>query len=102
MSGIEFAFLLLPSVAAVIVGFAVRHWALAAAVIAGGLSWLFIVPSLPSGAVFFTPLFTGAAVAGVVMLIALLIRSEISVWTRMTLSMVVTFAAHYVFLLNAV
>ena len=33
--GLGFAFLVLPSIAAVAVGWAVRHWALAAAVIAG-------------------------------------------------------------------
>ena len=101
MNGLGFAFLVLPSIAAVAVGWAVRHWALAAAVIAGGLGWLFLVPSLPGGARFITPFFTGAAVAGLVLLPALIWRPGISVWSRMTLALGAAFAAHLVFLQHA-
>ena len=101
MNGIEFSFLLLPSIAAVNIGWLVRHWTLGAAALAGGLGWLFLVPSLPGEARFLSPIFSGIAAAGGTMLVLLLVRRAASIWSRMTWALVVTFAAHFLFLITA-
>ena len=98
MTGPYFVFLLLPSIAAVAAGWAIRHWALAAALVAGATGCLFIVPLIGGDARFLTPLFTGAGVAGLVLMPLLMLKSDLSLWTRMTVALVVTFAAHFAFL----
>lgn len=101
MNGAQLAFLILPALAGVLVAWAARHWALGAAALTGALAWLFLVPSLPGGARFFTPLFTGAGVAGLTLAVMLALRPGINVWTRMTLTLAVTFGAHLLFLFYA-
>ncbi len=98
MNGIGVAFVIVPCLAAIVIGWGARHWTLAAAAIAGGAGWLFLVPILPGDLRFLTPFFTGAIVAGLTLLPALIWRPEMTVWSRMTLALAIAFAVHFLFL----
>ncbi len=101
MLGPQFVFLLLPSIAALVVAWGVRHWALAAAVFFGCVGGLFTVPLIGGDARFLAPLLTGGALAAMVTFFILRIRPEISLWTKMTITLAITFATHFAFLQSA-
>ena len=99
MSGLPVTFVLLPSIAAVICAWAVRHWALGAALFFGAVGLLFLASNVPLGDLRFgMPFFTGAGVAGLVLAIGLLIRPGMSLWSRLSLALLAAFAVHYAYL----
>ena len=98
MQGPQFVFILLPCIAALAVGWGVRHWALAAAVFFGCVGGLYTVPLVGGDARFVAPLLTGGALAAMITFMILRIRPEISLWTKMTITLAITFVAHFAFL----
>ncbi|SLN56015.1 hypothetical protein [Pseudooctadecabacter jejudonensis] len=103
ISGIAFTFVVLPCLGAVVLAAIVRHWALAAAAMCGGLAFAFLAPSLP-GAVGLLglPFFVGVALGGLAMVLALPRRPDMDLWGRMLTALTVAFAATFLnLLLNA-
>lgn len=92
-------FMLVPCGAAIGVGWAARHWTLAAAAIAGGLGAAFLFASIatPVAKILF-PLGTAAFVSGVTLIPMLLWRPTVSVWNRMMAALGVVFVTHLAFL----
>ena len=77
-------FMLVPCAAALSVGWAAKHWALAAAAIAGGLGGAFLLVAIgtPLTKILF-PVATSSAVSGLVLMPMLIWRPSVSVWNRM-------------------
>ena len=99
MNGPYLTFMLVPCVSAICVGWAARHWALAAAAISGGLGGAFLLVSIASPtATFLVPIATAATVSGLILIPALLWRPTISVWNRMMFSLGAVFVTHLAFL----
>ncbi len=99
MNGPYLIFMLVPCAAAILVGWAARHWTLAAAAVAGGLGLAFLFASI--GTVLTKILFpvaTASVLSGVVLIPLLLWRPSVSVWNRMMLSLGVVFVTHLAFL----
>ena len=101
MSGVATAFLVLPSCAAVLVAWLVRDWRVAGLIAASGMALLIVLLALRLPlSVFAMPLLSGAVVGGISTLCLLRLRPESSVWTRMSLALVVAFLAHLFLLSN--
>ena len=93
------SFMLVPCGAAIFIGWIARHWALAAAAFTGGVGGFLVLAPLASPvSVFLIPLTTGLAVAGLALIPALVWRPTISVWSRMSFALVVTFLIHFLYL----
>ena len=88
-------FMLVPCAAALAVGWAAKHWTLAAAAIAGGLggTFLFATIGTPLTKILF-PLATSSAVSGLVLVPMLLWRPSVSVWNRMMAALGIVFVTH--------
>ena len=80
-----------------LVAYAIRHWALAAAVFFGCTGGLFAVSQTGGGAIFLAPFLSGAALASMVIFVFLRIRPDSSLWSKSTITLAVTFAAHFAF-----
>jgi hypothetical protein len=101
MGGLTFPFVVLPSIGAVISAYVLRDWRLAGAVAAGGSGLLLLLIASSSRlAVLFLPMIGGASLGALAVLPLLYLRPQSSVWTRMTLALVVTAAAGIAHLLG--
>ena len=99
MNGPYLTFMLVPCGAAICIGWAVRHWALAVAAIAGGLGFAFLLGAIQTPlSKFLFPMASSAMIAGIVLLLMLLWRPTVSVWNRMGAALIVVFMTHLVFL----
>jgi len=87
--------MLVPCAAAIGIGWAAKHWALAVAAIAGGLggAFLFVAIGTPLTKILF-PLATSSAVSGLVLVPMLLWRPSVSVWNRMMAALSTVFVTH--------
>lgn len=101
MSGIATTFLVLPSLAAVLVAWLVQDWRMAGLIAALGVATLIVLLAIrhPLG-VFVMPSLSGAVVGGVATLCLLRLKPDGSVWTRMSFAVVVAFVAHLFLLTN--
>lgn len=99
MNGPYLTFMLVPCATAIAVGWAVRHWALGAAAVAGGLGAVFLFASIatPLTKLLF-PISTAIVVSGLVLIPALLWRPTVSVWNRMMITLGAVFVTHLAFL----
>ena len=103
MTTIALPYLIMPVMAAVVAAWAASHWTLAGAVATGALGTMFVWWEYETGALrVFLPLLTGAVVAGLALLPMLVVRPGVSVWTRMTVAMVITFLVHFLFIQYAI
>jgi len=95
MNGPFLIFMLVPCAAALCVGWAAKHWALAAAAVAVGLggAFLFAAIGTPLTQILF-PVATSSAVSGLVLVPMLLWRSSVSVWNRMMAALGTVFVTH--------
>ncbi|AKS47266.1 hypothetical protein SAMN05444287_3094 [Octadecabacter temperatus] len=92
-------FMLVPCAAAVLVGWIARHWALAGAALTGGIGlFLLVAPMGTTLSRLVLPFGTGAAIAGLAMIIVLKARPSTSVWSRMTIALTATFFPHFLFI----
>lgn len=99
MNGPFLTFMLVPCAAAVAVGWAARHWSLAAAATTGGLAIAILLASLNAPLTTFAlPLATGTAIAGLPLILMLLRRPSVSVWNRMMAALGAVFLTHFAFL----
>ena len=99
MNGPFLTFMLVPCTAAILAGWALRHWALAAAATAGGLGFVYLFAQFPLPLTkFVAPMATAAMVSGLVLIPALLLRPSISVWNRMMITLGAVFLTHLAFL----
>lgn len=100
ISALGFTFVILPCIGAVVVAALVRDWRLAAAALCGSLALAFIAPFLPAGlGLLGLPLFMGAALGGLSMVIALLRSPDTDLWGRMITALITAFIASYLNLL---
>jgi len=96
MSDLVFVFVLLPCVGAVVAGAVLWDWRLAAAAFFGALGLLFISPAFPEALrVMGGSVVSGVAVGSLALAILLYLRQPVSVWTRMSTSMIAAFVLHY-------
>ncbi|MEX5727424.1 hypothetical protein Ga0609869_000777 [Rhodovulum iodosum] len=92
-------FVVLPCVAACAVGWAVRHWLLAAATAAGAVGLLYIVAGQgPALVRYGVPLVTGAGLAGLALLPVLALKPLAGPVFRIVPCAAIAFAAHFLFL----
>ena len=93
ISSAAFVFVLLPCIAASLVAMILIDWRLAAAVACGALGLLFLAPALPEAVrVFGGPVMTGVALGALAVVALLVWRPVASMWSRMMVALMVTFA----------
>ncbi len=95
MSAILVSFVLLPCIGAILAGYLLFDWRLAAAAACGAAGLTFLGPLLPTAVrLYAQPAFTGVFVGAVTLVLLLRRRPAISVWSRMTWALGVAFVLH--------
>ena len=98
MQGPQFVFILLPCLGALLVAWGIRHWALAAAAFFGCIAGLYAVQLDGGNTRLVAPYLNCGALAAMLVFMMLRIRPELSLWTKMSVTLAVTFATHFAFL----
>lgn len=94
-----FSFMIVPCTAGVLVGWAARHWALAAAALFGGVgAFLLLMPLTSPVFLFLLPFASGVAMAGLALITVLAWRPSVSIWSRMSFGLAATFFTHFLYL----
>ncbi|MBT8411453.1 MAG: hypothetical protein KJP02_06625 [Octadecabacter sp.] len=101
ISNTAFVFVVLPCIGAVLAGALLFDWRLAAAALCGALAVMFALPALSAtAATLALPVLVGVALGALVVLISLLRRPSLDVWSRMIRALLVAFAASFLNLLT--
>lgn len=101
ISSTAFVFVILPCFGAVLAGAVLFDWRLAAAALCGALGLMFALPALFAPlATLALPLVVGVALGALVVLLSLLRRPTLDLWSRMIRALLTAFAASFLNLLT--